>query len=112
MNGAIGKPREQTITMFRNVGFLHGQLDAEVVGNLANITGGETRFIVLDVIEFIEGSYHQKDGCFRAVFLSVGVIEICVFFIHCHGLRTTAMIHTRVFFKSFAVSLGPLRLFL
>jgi hypothetical protein len=59
-------------------------LDAEIVGDLANITGGETRFVVLDVIEFIEGSYHQEYGCFGAVFVSVGLIEFGVFFIHCH----------------------------
>ena len=68
--------------MCRDVGFLDGQLDTEIVGDLANITGGETRFVVLNVIEFVEGSYHEENGRFGAVFLSVGVIEFGVFFIH------------------------------
>ena len=110
VNGPIGKSCEETITVLGNVGFLDGQLDAEVVGDLANITGGETCFVVLNVIEFIEGSYHQKDGCFRAVFLSVGLIEFGIFFIHCHGVwdcaKRRAMMDTCDGFKSFAESLG------
>ena len=54
VNGAVWKSCEKAIAVFGNVGFLHGQLDAEIIGDLANITGGEACIVVLDVVELIE----------------------------------------------------------
>ena len=53
-----------------------------MIRDLSDIIQGQTGLLVLDIIEFIERTDHEKYGSFTTIFRHVFTIEFAVFLIH------------------------------
>ncbi len=91
VQNVIGEAGEQAVLVGEQpraaIGELHfvffdSELDAEKIGDGADIQDSLSCGSVLDVVELIEGADHQEDGGLRAVLGRVGAIEFDIFFVH------------------------------